>query len=160
VTIDSTNVDENGYRRNVGIAIVNEDKQVLIAKRRNENTWQCPQGGINKNEKPIDALYRELSEEVGLAKNDIKVLGQTKGWLYYDIPPKFRRKGSPVIGQKQIWFLLKIKCPDSKIRLDTHDEIEFDQWRWIDYWETVDEVVSFKKETYQNALTTLASHVF
>ena len=160
MTIETANVDGKGYRHNVAIAIINEDKQILIAKRYKKKTWQFPQGGINKNETIIDAMYRELNEEVGLSKNDVQILSQTKDWLYYDIPEKFRRKGSPVVGQKQIWFLLKIKCPDSKIRLDSHKDIEFDAWRWVDYWDGVDEVVNFKKEIYQKALTKLSVFVF
>lgn len=152
-------IDPQGYRHNVAIVLLNENKQVLIAKRFKKNSWQFPQGGINKNESFTDAMYRELNEEIGLNKNDVEILNQTKDWLHYDIPKKFRRKGSPVIGQKQIWFLLQIKCPDSKIRLDTHKEIEFDQWRWIDYWDSLDEIVSFKKDIYKKALDSLSNSV-
>ncbi len=152
-------IDAQGYRHNVAIVLLNEDKQVLIAKRFKRNSWQFPQGGIHSNETVVEGMYRELNEEIGLNKNDVKILNQTKDWLYYDIPKNFRRKGSPVIGQKQIWFLLQIKCPDSKIRLDAHKEIEFDQWRWIDYWDVLDEIVSFKKEIYKEALDNLSNSV-
>ena len=59
-------IDSDGYRANVGIVITNDKKQILLAKRFKQDAWQLPQGGIDKDETEIDALYRELEEEVGL----------------------------------------------------------------------------------------------
>ncbi len=53
-------IDSDGYRANVGIVITNEKKQILLAKRFRQDAWQLPQGGIDKNETELDALYREL----------------------------------------------------------------------------------------------------
>ena len=53
-------IDSDGYRANVGIVITNEKKQILLAKRFKQDAWQLPQGGIDKDESELDALYREL----------------------------------------------------------------------------------------------------
>ena len=59
-------IDADGYRANVGIVLMNDDRQVFIGGRVGARGWQFPQGGIRRGERPEDALYRELTEEVGL----------------------------------------------------------------------------------------------
>ena len=59
-------IDSNGFRPNVGIIICNKLGQLLWAKRIKQDAWQFPQGGIKEAEPPEEALFRELSEEVGL----------------------------------------------------------------------------------------------
>ena len=41
---------EEGYRLNVGIVVANCEGKLLLCKRRRINSWQFPQGGIDKNE--------------------------------------------------------------------------------------------------------------
>ena len=112
-------IDIDGYRPNVGIIIINDEKKVLLAKRLNENAWQFPQGGINDKESTEDAMYRELKEEVGLSHDHILVIEKTKGWLRYDVPKNWIRNNSQqkYRGQKQVWFLLKFVGEDTDIFL-------------------------------------------
>jgi putative (di)nucleoside polyphosphate hydrolase len=35
-------------------------------------------------------------------------------------------------------------------------EPEFDQWRWIEYWDSISLIVPFKREVYLRALSELA----
>jgi 8-oxo-dGTP pyrophosphatase MutT (NUDIX family) len=63
---DCDYIDADGYRANVGIVLMNDDRQVFIGGRVNARGWQFPQGGIRRGERPEEALYRELAEEVGL----------------------------------------------------------------------------------------------
>ncbi|MGE8148865.1 NUDIX domain-containing protein, partial [Pseudomonas frederiksbergensis] len=74
-------IDPDGFRPNVGIILTNDAGQVLWARRINQDAWQFPQGGINPQETPEDALYRELNEEVGLEREDVEILACTRGWL-------------------------------------------------------------------------------
>ena len=68
-----------------------------------------------------------------------------------------RRHSKPVcIGQKQVWFLLKLQAEESDFRFDLTDHPEFDLWRWVDYWDPVNEVVHFKRAVYARALQELA----
>ncbi|WP_294946875.1 RNA pyrophosphohydrolase [Sulfurivirga sp.] len=154
---DDALIDEEGYRPNVGIILVNPEGKLFLGKRINQDAWQFPQGGIHPNETPQQALFRELKEEVGLNPADVRVLGRTRDWLRYDLPPQYvRHHNRPVcIGQKQIWFMVGLVGDESRIRLDQHHHPEFESYRWVDYWVPVQEVVEFKRSVYQQALTEL-----
>jgi len=151
-------IDEEGYRQNVGIILTNEDGKVLWARRIGQDAWQFPQGGILKTESPEEALYRELWEEVGLDDRHVDILAYTNDWLRYQLPKHLIRYGSKplCIGQKQIWFLLRLKTSEENIRLNHTDTPEFDGWRWVDFWHPLTEVVSFKRDVYQMALEEFA----
>jgi putative (di)nucleoside polyphosphate hydrolase len=151
-------IDEQGYRPNVGIILCNQANQVFWARRCGQNGWQFPQGGINPQESPEQALFRELNEEVGLAPEHVQIMGRTQDWLRYDIPTHFRRspRATNFRGQKQIWFLLRFLGNEEHVRLNACDRPEFDCWRWVDYWSTLEQIVEFKRAVYEQALRELA----
>ena len=150
-------IDQHGFRPNVGLIIFNEAGKLLWAKRLGQNAWQFPQGGIQRYENPEQAALRELHEEVGLEPHDVEIVASTSRWLRYRLPTHLvRQRSRPVcIGQKQRWFLLKLLSDSSRIRFDRGDKPEFDGFRWIDYWEGADQVVSFKRKVYRRALEEL-----
>jgi len=155
-------IDTDGYRANVGIILTNKDNKVFLARRIGQDGWQFPQGGINHNENPEQAMFRELYEEVGLFPEDVKVVAQTDDWVRYDLPKRLiRNRQKPLcIGQKQRWFLLRLVSEESKIKLDLSHSPEFDSWRWVNYWHPVREVISFKRSVYKQALKELAPFLF
>jgi putative (di)nucleoside polyphosphate hydrolase len=150
-------IDPDGYRLNVGIVICNDEGRVFWARRIGMRSWQFPQGGIKRNEDPEAAMYRELYEEVGLRQRDVKLIGRTREWLRYELPERYIRKHSfPLcIGQKQIWYMLRLSTSESRIRLNCTEKPEFDHWCWVDYWHPVNDVVYFKRQVYRQALTEL-----
>ena len=153
-----TMLDREGYRPNVGIILINDNNQVFWGKRVREHSWQFPQGGIKPGESPETAMYRELLEEVGLLPHHVKILGRTRDWLRYDVPSHWVRRewrGS-YRGQKQIWYLLKLIGRESDVHLRATSHPEFDGWRWHDYWAPIEEVIDFKRDVYQGALSELA----
>ncbi len=152
-------IDKDGFRPNVGIVLANDRGQVLWARRvGGRDAWQFPQGGINQGESPEEALYRELEEEVGLARDAVELLAATRGWLRYKLPRRFIRKGQKplCIGQKQKWFLLRMLEEDDAVRLDHNVKPEFDHWQWVSYWYPLNQVVAFKREVYRRAMKELA----
>lgn len=155
-------IDSDGFRPNVGIILCNKQRQLFWAKRIGQDAWQFPQGGIDTNETPEEAMYRELGEEVGLKPHHVSLLGSTDDWLRYRLPRRYIRKNSnPVcIGQKQRWYLLRVNCHESDFCLDHSPKPEFDHWRWVKYWYPVDKVVYFKRKVYADALKQLAPLLF
>ncbi len=151
-------LDREGFRPNVGIILVNAHNQVFWGKRLREHSWQFPQGGIKYGETPLQAMYRELYEEVGLCPEHIEVLGRTRDWLHYEVPETFIRRESRghYRGQKQIWFLLRLIGQDSNINLRATTCPEFDAWRWNTYWVPSKQIIEFKRNVYHNALTELS----
>lgn len=152
-------IDADGYRPNVGIIVANQDSQLLWCRRLGKtDAWQFPQGGIQANETPEVAMYRELMEELGLGADDVECLAATKEWITYDLPKAFRRYHSKplCIGQKQKWFLLRLCTDESALRLDLSQDQEFDAWRWVSYWYPVDHVIEFKRNVYQSVLKEFA----
>lgn len=152
-------IDPDGYRPNVGIILMRADGMVFWARRVSRDGWQFPQGGMNTDETPLEAMYRELEEETGLLSHHVEVLGATPGWLRYRLPRRsIRTATKPVcIGQKQVWFLLKLNVEDSAVRLDGTDSPEFDSFRWVDFWYPGENVVNFKREVYVKALHLLSA---
>ena len=145
------------YRPNVAIIILNKAGQILWCKRKDGNGWQFPQGGLDKGESPLEAIYRETQEEVGLERKDIRIIKETQEWFNYKVPedrlPKyFRFKNSKFIGQTQKWFLAEILCEDYRINLNASSPIEFVDWTWSSYWHPLNGGVDFKKATYRKVL--------
>lgn len=151
-------IDPDGYRPNVGIVLMHPDGRLFWARRVRRDGWQFPQGGMNTDETPIEAMYRELHEETGLSPDHVDVLGATPGWLRYRLPSRAVRRDDKLvcIGQKQVWFLLRLNGCDADVRLDLTEKPEFDSWRWVDFWYPLDHVVMFKRSVYASALGHLA----
>ena len=153
-------LDKEGYRPNVGIILANQRDEVFWGKRIHQHAWQFPQGGIQHGETPLQAMFRELEEEIGLARAHVRILGRTRDWLRYEVPEKWARRapdtsGGAYRGQKQIWYLLRMTGRDCDVRLRASGHPEFDAWRWHDYWVPLEAVIDFKREVYRQALTEL-----
>jgi len=154
------------YRRNVGAALFNANGQVLVARRAHlpdaegpPMGWQMPQGGIDEDEEPRDAVFRELGEEIGTSNAEI--LGEHPDWLSYDLPPELigRAFKGRYRGQRQKWFALKFLGVDSDIRLDADPHPEFDAWRWAELTELPGLAVGFKRPIYEALTRDFARYV-
>lgn len=151
-------IDSEGYRANVGIILTNDEGRVFWARRRGQDAWQFPQGGVRAHETPEQAMYRELDEETGLQPHHVELIGRTRGWLRYRLPARYiRRRSRPVcIGQKQRWFMLRLVGDENCVDLDRGERPEFAEWCWVDYWRPPEEVIFFKRQVYLEALRELA----
>ena len=151
---------EKPYRPNVGVALFNAQGLVLIGRRFKDDgpeviypgfEWQMPQGGIDANENPGEAVFRELYEETGVMS--AAMLGETD-WLTYDYPPY---DGPPhrlaqFRGQRQKWFALRFTGTDGEIDMLTPrngQEPEFDAWRWEKLDRVAALVVPFRRAVYE-----------
>ena len=148
---------EEGYRLNVGIMVANSVGELLLCKRKGMNSWQFPQGGIDKNEDPLRAAKRELFEEVGISSKYVELIKSSNYWYKYNVPARNRRKifvNKKFKGQKQKWFLFKLK-KNTQISFENDPDNEFENFKWVSYWYPLAVIVSFKEAVYRNALNEL-----
>ena len=140
----------NKYRKCVGMMILNTHKEILVGRRLDHPSgyWQMPQGGIDDNENPKEAVWREMLEEIGTNKAElIKISNQ---WINYDIPSETLRTlpwGDIYIGQTQKWFAFLFLGEDNDINVGT-DNPEFSEWKWARMDSIVDSIVPFKRNVY------------
>ncbi len=142
------------YRLNVGIMLINNNHKIFVASRKGQTDsyrWQMPQGGIDENENPFDAAKRELFEETGI--REISYISQTKNWYTYDfpdwIPEEKRKKWS---GQKQKWFLFLYTGLNIQKDFSSRQDMEFDDFQWVEKDFLINHIVPFKKNVYLQVL--------
>ena len=154
-------IDPDGFRANVGIVLM-QGAEVFLGRRTGGKGWQFPQGGLRRGESLEQALFRELDEEIGVPESHVQLVGQTERWLRYRLPARYvRRNQKPLCtGQKQRWFLLRLRRSTTAFRFDVTGAPEFDRWRWVDYWQPVREVIYFKRGVYTRALHELGAQAF
>lgn len=146
------------WRANVGIVLFNAEGKVWLGRRAGTEgplNWQFPQGGVDPGEDWLAAAHRELQEETGVTS--VSLLDRTQGWIVYDFPAGFpEHRTRKFRGQKQVWFAFRFEGDEAEIRLDHHEEIEFDAWRWANLPETLETVVAFKREAYGDVIAAFA----
>lgn len=106
-----------------------------------------PQGGIDNDETPSEAVMRELLEETGT--NAAEVIAESREWFHYDLPDYLIPKlwEGKYRGQKQKWFALKFLGTNTDINIHT-EHAEFMQWRWATMDELLEIIVPFKRKLY------------
>ncbi|KKR75985.1 MAG: ADP-ribose pyrophosphatase [Candidatus Levybacteria bacterium GW2011_GWA2_40_8] len=104
--------------------IVSDKKEVLITLRnepeqkRAHRKWQIPGGGVEFGEKPINALKREMKEELGVEIEALTLIPYVNSSIW-----KTKKKIKQVF---LLCFLCRIKS--GKIKLDG---VENTDYRWI-----------------------------
>jgi putative (di)nucleoside polyphosphate hydrolase len=149
-----------GYRPAVGIMLLNNLGQVLVARRTDMQAmpaWQMPQGGIDAGETPRQAALRELAEEIGTCNAEI--IAESREWMVYDLPAELARSrwSGRYLGQRQKWFVMRFAGSDADIDVATKHP-EFDAWRWVAPEQLPELIVSFKRQLYIDILTEFREH--
>ena len=155
------------YRPCAGIMVLNAQGLVFVGRRAGgpehvdrDHVWQMPQGGIDEGEDPYKAALRELYEETNI--RSVEKLGETPGWLAYDIPREIIGEawGGKYKGQKQKWFALRFVGEDREINITApgggHHTPEFIDWRWVKMRDLPDLVVPFKRDIYARVVKEFA----
>ena len=142
------------YRRCVGMMILNTQNEILVGRRIDHPSgyWQMPQGGIDKDEIPTEAVWREMMEEIGT--NKVKLLHTSSQWYHYDIPQDTLNTlpwGKIYVGQIQKWFVFRFMGQDGDINVGTKNP-EFSEWKWLKHKSLVNNIVPFKRELYKKII--------
>jgi len=142
------------YRPNVAAIVLSASYplkcEVLIASRIDvDDAWQFPQGGIDKGETPKEALFRELKEEIGT--NDVDIIAQFPHWVSYDFPQSVAKKMTPYDGQRQMYYLVKLK-KGAKVNINTEIP-EFSQYKFVPTNKLYEYITFFKRTVYKQILS-------
>ena len=134
--------------------ILNSNNEILVGRRLDHPSgyWQMPQGGIDDNENPEEAVWREMMEEIGT--NKTKLYKVSTQWINYEIPHETLDKlpwGKTYIGQTQKWFIFKFSGEDSDINVETKNP-EFSEWKWMNFNNLIENAVPFKQKVYKAIL--------
>ena len=152
------NRKELPLRIGVGIVLLNHENKVFVGKRIDNpaNSWQMPQGGVDKNEDFFQAAKRELEEETSV--KTVEVIKELNEWLTYDLPKSLLGKlwKGKYRGQKQKWFIMKFLGKNDEINIRTKKP-EFLDWKWIRPSVLPVVAVDFKVNIYKKIAKELAS---
>ena len=152
------NRKELPLRIGVGIALLNHENKIFVGKRVDNptNSWQMPQGGVDKNEDFLQAAKRELEEETSI--RTVEVIKQLNEWMTYDLPKNLLGKlwKGKYRGQKQKWFVMKFIGKTDEINVKTKNP-EFFEWKWIELSKLPEVAVHFKIDIYKKIKEELTS---
>jgi len=144
----SNDIETRNYRDNVGIMLVNSDGLILAGDALHyPGEWMMPQGGIDNSETPCQAMERELLEETGISRAQVRLIHEHDEWLKYLFRKPQYKDGIFYVGQRQKWFLLEYNglLPDA----DSVKEQEFSRFDWVEPDWLVEQIPAFKKEVYR-----------
>ena len=113
------------FRRNVALILTRPGGEILVCERSDfKNSWQFPQGGARDKESDIEALQREVLEEIALPPESYRVLLH-HGPYRYVFRSGCRKEGCD--GQEQIYFQAEW-LGGGEIAVDKK---EFRDFQWI-----------------------------
>lgn len=136
------------FRAGVVAAVRRSDGELLAFERSDlSGEWQLPQGGIDTDETPTQAVWRELAEETGLDARHVALVDEYEGWTAY-IWPEAMRRGQR-LGQAHRWFFFE---PIVDPLVPTPDGTEFSNWTWMRPDQLISRVVEFRQQPYRQVL--------
>ena len=135
------------FRAGVGAVVKNALGLVLAFERADvPGAWQFPQGGIERGEEPLDTILRELTEETGISRNDLRLIDKYPQPLVYELPVNMRSDKTGR-GQVQHWFLFEYLGRDEAIDLSASRE--FRAWKWVSFTIVAGDAVEFRRSVYR-----------
>ncbi len=144
---------DDKFRASCGAFIVNKNRQAVLSFERKglPGSRQLPQGGVKVYETPLDGIYRELEEETGIKRKDLKLIGEYPEWVVYVLPEKFRSKKHGR-GQVQKFFYFEFLGDEKEIDLVNVQDNEFDRFFWSHFRILTDRTVQFRRGTYKKLI--------
>jgi 8-oxo-dGTP pyrophosphatase MutT (NUDIX family) len=114
------------YKRPSSRAIIIKDGKIALVYSNKYNYYKFPGGGINESEDKIEALIREVKEEVGLIviKNSIKEYGEVKRIQKSNL--------NQIFYQENYYYLCDVENDLMKQNLDKYEQDEEFILKYVD----------------------------
>lgn len=116
----------------VAQAFIVHKGKVLLIHHKGQNRWLAVGGHIELDEDPETALFREIEEESGLNKKDLKIFSKKPSpnfsGLEFLYPPTFLDIHDIKPGHRHVSFVYFFSSKTNKVRLK---EDEHYQIRWF-----------------------------
>ncbi len=138
------------FRKGVCGILLNQAGLILVGERaQQKDQWQLPQGGIDPGETALQAVHREVAEEVGV--HDLPILQQSTDFISYTWPaPVFA--DSKYGGQKHIYFLMDAQNVEIE---SLQASAEFSRFKWCSIKDILSSVIDWRKPGYMQAFKEL-----
>ncbi|UCF04549.1 MAG: RNA pyrophosphohydrolase [bacterium] len=145
------------FRAGVGVIVINREGHVLAMERVDvPGAWQLPQGGLDEDEEPKKAAFREVMEETAISEDSLELIDAYPEPLAYELPAANRKKKTGR-GQVHYWFLFQFTGDESTI--DVTSGGEFSTWRWMPFGALLETVVEFRKPVYERLAEYFATYL-
>ncbi|MDD2840317.1 MAG: GNAT family N-acetyltransferase [Rickettsiales bacterium] len=156
---DISQIKKYSYRQAVGCMLIDKTGQIYVFQRVDfTDAWQCPEGGLNKDENELDAAYREVYEEIGIEKNKLKLIKESNAFFRYNFEKGYTVDGHT--GQKKKFFLFEFLGDFNDFNYTkTSEKQEFLNFKLVSKEEILNLVPSFKKEMYKKVIEEFNSYL-
>jgi putative (di)nucleoside polyphosphate hydrolase len=121
------------YRKGVSALILNKNNEVLIVNLISfeSHFFAIPGGGVETGETPEDAVYREIQEELSIARSSLEFVGTCKEPLRLLFKTeKLNRDGVEYDGMEREFFGFRFTGDDSEISLQPE---EIRSYKWVSF---------------------------
>lgn len=116
-------------RAGVFAVVVDKKGRLLVLHRIHYwRGWEVPKGGIDGKYSEKKCLEEELWEELGLRKNDYKVLGKTNVFQEYKYPAHYQKKWKVGAAKFRGWA---VKVKKRRISFKNNPVKEHDGYKWL-----------------------------
>lgn len=149
--MDKFNKKNLPYRDNISCIVYKKFKFLLVQlKGWPENFWKFPQGGVKEKESEMDAIKRELKEELSIKK--FKIIVQSSYKNKYDWDEKtIALAGNKWRGQNQKFFLVKFLGKDNEIKINDN---EINAYKWLEK-DQIEKHINHRHKIFKNYKETI-----
>ena len=137
--------------------ILSKDGKIALVYSTRDRYYKFPGGGIQEDENPMDALIREVLEEVGLVviKDSIQEFGSVLRLQKSDV------KENTVFEQENLYYICDVELRMEKQSLDAYEAEAGFELRYV----TIDEAIAVNASCvcdnlYDQVIVDREKHVF